>query len=161
MRIVLRQACLGERKRPDGLEQIIPDKPSIKSVLAKELGQSAPIDQWLFFSRATHREPMLLSHDYPSIDPDAADDARRPLPSTRQGATLDHAGESAARTLASLDVQANQFTRPGHGSCHKVGKMLFDELIAGYAHQQDLAGKTVCATRFYGRVSAEAGFRFP
>jgi hypothetical protein len=69
VRIVLRQAFLGERKRPDGLERIIPDKPYIKSALAEELGQFGPTDHSVFFSRATHREPMLpLCHDDHSID---------------------------------------------------------------------------------------------
>ena len=30
--------------------------------------------------------------------------------------------------------------QPGYGSCYITGKMLTDELITEYAHQQDLAG---------------------
>jgi hypothetical protein len=94
----------------------------------------------------------------------------------------------AARGLASLYVQANQFTleqagrfqaewsprgwanakdsltvfeqllylrQPGYGSCYITGKMLADELITGYAHQQDLVGKPFVLRDFMDRFNNE------
>ncbi len=50
-------------------QEIIPAKPYIKPALAEELGQFVPENQRVFFTRVTHREPMLLlSHDYHWID---------------------------------------------------------------------------------------------
>jgi len=50
-------------------QQIIPDKPYIKDALARQLGHFVPVDPRVFFTRITHREPMLLlSHDYHWID---------------------------------------------------------------------------------------------
>jgi len=94
----------------------------------------------------------------------------------------------AARGLASLYVQTNQFTleragqfqaewtprgwanakdsltvfeqllylrQPGYGSCYITGKMLADELITEYAHQQDLAGKPFVLRDFMDRFNKE------
>lgn len=94
----------------------------------------------------------------------------------------------AARGLASLYVQTNQFTleqagqfqaewtprgwakakdsltvfeqllylrQPGYGSCYITGKMLADELITDYAHQQDLAGKPFVLRDFMDRFNNE------
>jgi uncharacterized protein (DUF885 family) len=48
---------------------IIPDKPYIKSALEPQLGHFVPEEQRAFFTRVTHREPMLLlSHDYHWLD---------------------------------------------------------------------------------------------
>ena len=50
-------------------QQIIPDKPYIKPALEPQLGHFVPEEQRIFFTRVTHREPMLLlSHDYHWID---------------------------------------------------------------------------------------------
>jgi uncharacterized protein (DUF885 family) len=50
-------------------QEIIPDKPYLKSALELQLGSFVPPDQRVFFTRITHREPMLLlSHDYHWID---------------------------------------------------------------------------------------------
>jgi hypothetical protein len=50
-------------------QQIIPDKPYIKAALEPQLGHFVPEEQRIFFTRVTHREPMLLlSHDYHWID---------------------------------------------------------------------------------------------
>lgn len=50
-------------------QDIIPDKPYIKSALEPQLGHFIPEEQRVFFSRVTHREPMLLlSHDYHWLD---------------------------------------------------------------------------------------------
>jgi hypothetical protein len=49
--------------------EIIPDKPYIRAALEPQLGHFVPEDQRIFFTRVTHREPMLLlSHDYHWID---------------------------------------------------------------------------------------------
>ena len=190
-------------------QEIIPDKPYIKPALAEELGQFVPEEQRVFFTRITHREPMVLfSHDYHWIDLSRMRDEPNPSPIRRQVLLSNiwdnraegfatafeelvmHAGlyddnprakelvwialaNRAARGLASLYVQANQFTleqaghfqaewtrgwanakdsltvfeqllylrQPGYGSCYITGKMLTDELITEYSHQQTLAGK--------------------
>ena len=127
-------------------QEIIPDKPYIKPALAEELGQFVPVDQRVFFTRVTHREPMLLySHDYHWIDLSRMRDEPNPSPIRRQillsniwdnraegfatafEELMMHVGlyddnprgrelvwimlaNRAARGLASLYVQANQFT---------------------------------------------------
>lgn len=49
--------------------QIIPDKPYIKPALEVQRGSFVPEEKRVFFTRVTHREPMLLySHDYHWID---------------------------------------------------------------------------------------------
>ena len=100
----------------------------------------------------------------------------------------------AARGLASLYVQANQFTleqaglfqaewtprgwanakdslttfeqllylrQPGYGSCYITGKMLTDELITEYGHQQDLAGKPFVLRDFMDRFNNEGMIPIP
>jgi hypothetical protein len=50
-------------------QQIIPDKPYIKAALEPQLGHFVSEEQRVFFTRVTHREPMLLlSHDYHWLD---------------------------------------------------------------------------------------------
>jgi uncharacterized protein (DUF885 family) len=100
----------------------------------------------------------------------------------------------AARGLASLYVQTNQFTleqagqfqaewtprgwakakdsltlpeqllylrQPGYGTCYITGKMLVDELITEYAHQQDLAGKAFVLRDFMDRFNNEGMIPVP
>jgi len=203
-------------------QEIIPDKPYIKSALAEELGQFIPVDQRVFFTRITHREPMLLlSHDYHWIDLGRMRDEPNPSPIRRQvllsniwdnraegfatafEELMMHVGlyddnprarelvwimlaNRAARGLASLYVQDNQFTleqagqfqaewtprgwakandslttfeqllylrQPGYGSCYITGKMLVDELITGYAHEQETAGKPFVLRDFMDRFN--------
>jgi uncharacterized protein (DUF885 family) len=100
----------------------------------------------------------------------------------------------AARGLASLYVQTNQFTleqagqfqaewtprgwanakdsltlseqllylrQPGYGTCYITGKMLADELITEYAHQQDLAGKPFVLRDFMDRFNNEGMIPVP
>jgi uncharacterized protein (DUF885 family) len=100
----------------------------------------------------------------------------------------------AARGLASLYVQTNQFTleqagqfqaewtprgwakakdsltlseqllylrQPGYGTCYITGKMLTDELITEYAHQQDLAGKPFVLRDFMDRFNKEGMIPVP
>ncbi len=205
-------------------QEIIPDKPYIKPALAEELGQFVPEEQRVFFTRITHREPMVLfSHDYHWIDLSRMRDEPNPSPIRRQVLLSNiwdnraegfatafeelvmHAGlyddnprarelvwialaNRAARGLASLYVQANQFTleqaghfqaewtprgwanakdsltvfeqllylrQPGYGSCYITGKMLTDELITEYSHQQDLAGKPFVLRDFMDRFNNE------
>lgn len=205
-------------------QEIIPDKPYIKPALAEELGQFVPEEQRVFFTRVTHREPMVLfSHDYHWIDLARMRDEPNPSPIRRQvllsniwdnraegfatafEELMMHAGlyddnprakelvwialaNRAARGLASLYVQANQFTleqagqfqaewtprgwakakdsltvfeqllylrQPGYGSCYITGKMLTDELITEYSHQQDLAGKPFVLRDFMDRFNNE------
>lgn len=205
-------------------QEIIPDKPYIKSALAEELGQFVPADQRVFFTRITHREPMLLlSHDYHWIDLGRMRDEPNPSPIRRQvllsniwdnraegfatafEELMMHVGlyddnprarelvwimlaNRAARGLASLYVQANEFTleqagqfqaewtprgwakakdslttfeqllylrQPGYGSCYITGKMLVDELITAYGHEQDMAGKPFVLRDFMDRFSNE------
>jgi hypothetical protein len=100
----------------------------------------------------------------------------------------------AARGLASLYVQANQFTleqgghfqaewtprgwsnpkdqlttfeqllylrQPGYGTSYVTGKLLFDELMTEYAHQQDLAGKPFVLRDFMDRFNNEGMIPVP
>jgi hypothetical protein len=211
-------------------QEIIPDKPYIKAALAEELGHFVPEDQRVFFTRVTHREPMLLlSHDYHWIDLSRMKDEPNPSPIRREAqlsniwdnraegfATafeelLMHAGlyddnprakelvwimlaNRAARGLASLYVQSNQFTleqaahfqaewtprgwanakdsltgfeqllylrQPGYGSSYVTGKLLTDELITEYAHQQDLDGKPFVLRDFMDRFNNEGMIPVP
>ena len=211
-------------------QEIIPDKPYIKPALAEELGHFVPGDQRVFFSRVTHREPMLLlSHDYHWIDLGRMRDEPNSSPIRRQAQLYNiwdnraegfatafeelmmHVGlyddnprarelvwimlaNRAARGLASLYVQANQFTleqagqfqeewtprgwakakdsftlfeqllylrQPGYGSCYITGKLLADELITEYAHQQDLAGKPFVLRDFMDRFNNEGMIPVP
>jgi len=211
-------------------QEIIPDKPYIKPALAEELGHFIAEDQKVFFSRVTHREPMLLlSHDYHWIDLGRMRDEPNPSPIRRQALLYNiwdnraegfatafeelmmHVGlyddnprarelvwimlaNRAARGLASLYVQTNQFRleqagqfqaewtprgwakakdsltlseqllylrQPGYGSCYITGKMLADELIAEYAHQQDLAGKPFVLRDFMNRFNNEGMIPVP
>jgi len=205
-------------------QEIIPDKPYIRPALAEELGRFTPTDQRVFFTRITHREPMvLLSHDYHWIDLGRMRDEPNPSPIRRQiplsniwdnraegfatafEELMMHVGlyddnprarelvwimlaNRAARGLASLYVQANQFTleqagqfqaewtprgwakandsltvfeqllylrQPGYGSCYITGKLLVDELITEYAHQQELVGKPFVLRDFMDRFNSE------
>ena len=205
-------------------QEIIPDKPYIRPALAEELGHFVPEEQRVFFTRVTHREPMVLfSHDYHWIDlsrmrdePNSSPIRRHVLLSniwdnraegfaTAFEELLMHAGlyddnprarelvwialaNRAARGLASLYVQSNQFTleqaghfqaewtprgwanakdsltvfeqllylrQPGYGSCYITGKILTDELITEYGHQQDLAGKPFVLRDFMDRFNNE------
>jgi uncharacterized protein (DUF885 family) len=211
-------------------QEIIPDKPYIRPALAEELGQFVPEEQRVFFTRVTHREPMVLfSHDYHWIDLSRMRDEPNPSPIRRQillsniwdnraegfatafEELVMHAGlyddnprakelvwialaNRAARGLASLYVQSNQFTleqaghfqaewtprrwanakdsltvfeqllylrQPGYGSCYITGKMLTDELITEYAHQQDLAGKPFVLRDFMDRFNNEGMIPIP
>jgi len=135
-------------------QEIIPDKPYIKPALAEELGTFVPEDQRVFFTRVTHREPMLLlSHDYHWIDLGRMRDEPNASPIRRQALLSNiwdnraegfatafeelmmHVGlyddnprarelvwimlaNRAARGLASLYVQANQFTLEQAGRFH-------------------------------------------
>ena len=66
-------------------KQIIPDKPYIKPALEPQLGHFVPEDQRIFFTRVTHREPMLLlSHDYHWIDLARMRDEPNPSPIRRR-----------------------------------------------------------------------------
>jgi uncharacterized protein (DUF885 family) len=211
-------------------QEMIPDKPYIRTALAEELGHFVPEEQRVFFTRVTHREPMvLLSHDYHWIDLARMRDEPNPSPIRRQvllsniwdnraegfatafEELMMHAGlyddkprakelvwialaNRAARGLASLYVQANQFTleqagqfqaewtprgwakakdsltvfeqllylrQPGYGSCYITGKMLTDELITEYSHQQDLAGKPFVLRDFMDRFNNEGMIPVP
>jgi uncharacterized protein (DUF885 family) len=135
-------------------QEIIPDKTYIRAALAEEVGQFVPEEQRVFFTRITHREPMVLfSHDYHWIDLARMRDEPNPSPIRRQVLLFNiwdnraegfatafeelmmHAGlyednprakelvwialaNRAARGLASLYVQANQFTLEQAGQFH-------------------------------------------
>ena len=135
-------------------QQIIPDKPYIKAALEPQLGHFVPEDQRIFFTRVTHREPMLLlSHDYHWIDLARMRDEPNPSPIRRLAPLSNiwdtraegfatafeeivmHAGlyddnprakelvwimlaNRAARGLAALYVQSNEFTLEQAGHFH-------------------------------------------
>ncbi len=135
-------------------QDIIPDKPYLKAALIPQLGQFVPEEQRVFFTRVTHREPMLLfSHDYHWFDLARMRDEPHPSPIRRHASLsniwdnraegfatafeeiLMHAGlyddnprakelvwimlaNRAARGLASLYVQANEFDLATAGKFH-------------------------------------------
>ena len=66
-------------------QDIIPDKPYLKAALEPQLGHFIPEEQRVFFTRVTHREPMLLlSHDYHWIDLSRMRDEPHQSPIRRQ-----------------------------------------------------------------------------
>jgi hypothetical protein len=205
-------------------QEIIPDKPYMKTALEPQLGQFVPEEQRVFFTRITHREPMLLlSHDYHWLDLSRMRDEPNSSPIRRLASLsniwdtraegfatafeelLMHAGlyddnprakelvwimlaNRAARGLASLYVQANELDleqagalhaawtprgwakakdqltafeqllylrQPGYGTSYITGKLLFDRLLAEYAHQQELAGQPFVLREFFDRFNAE------
>jgi uncharacterized protein (DUF885 family) len=135
-------------------QDIIPDKPYLKAALIPQLGQFVPEEQRVFFTRVTHREPMLLfSHDYHWFDLSRMRDEPHSSPIRRRASLsniwdnraegfatafeeiLMHAGlyddnprakelvwimlaNRAARGLASLYVQANEFDLEKAGKFH-------------------------------------------
>ena len=135
-------------------QEIIPDKPYLKAALIPQLGHFVPEEQRVFFSRVTHREPMLLlSHDYHWFDLARMRDEPHASPIRRRASLsniwdnraegfatafeeiLMHAGlyddnprakelvwimlaNRAARGLASLYVQANEFDLQKAGKFH-------------------------------------------
>jgi len=135
-------------------QEIIPDKPYLKAALEPQLGHYLPEEQRIFFTRVTHREPMLLlSHDYHWIDLSRMRDEPNPDPirrvtwlsniwdtraegfATAFEELVMHAGlyddnprakelvwimlaNRAARGLASLYVQANEFNLEQAGKFH-------------------------------------------
>jgi hypothetical protein len=135
-------------------QDIIPDKPYLRAALIPQLGQFVPEKQRVFFTRVTHREPMLLfSHDYHWFDLSRMRDEPHPSPIRRRASLsniwdnraegfatafeeiLMHAGlyddnprakelvwimlaNRAARGLASLYVQANEFDLEKAGKFH-------------------------------------------
>jgi hypothetical protein len=203
-------------------QDIIPDKPYLKAALIPQLGQFVPEEQRVFFTRVTHREPMLLfSHDYHWFDLSRMRDEPHASPIRRRASLsniwdnraegfatafeeiLLHAGlyednprakelvwimlaNRAARGLASLYVQANEFDlakagkfhaewtprgwanpkdsltgfeqllylrQPGYGTSYITGKLLVDRLMAEYAHQQELAGRSFNLRDFMDRFN--------
>jgi hypothetical protein len=183
-------------------QEIIPDKPYIKPALAEELGSFVPEDQRVFFTRVTHREPMLLlSHDYHWIDLGRMRDEPNPSPIRREALLSNiwdnraegfatafeelmmHVGlyddnprarelvwimlaNRAARGLASLYVQANQFTLEEAGRFHadwtprgwaKAGDTLtaFEQLL--YLRQPGYGSCYITGKLLVDRVIMEYG----
>jgi uncharacterized protein (DUF885 family) len=148
-------------------QQIIPDKPYLKAALIPQLGHFVPEEQRVFFTRVTHREPMLLlSHDYHWFDLSRMRDEPHASPIRRRASLsniwdnraegfatafeeiLMHAGlyddnprakelvwimlaNRAARGLASLYVQANEF------DLQKAGKFHAEWTPRGWANPND------------------------
>jgi uncharacterized protein (DUF885 family) len=134
--------------------QVIPDKPYLKAALIPQLGHFVPENERVFFTRVTHREPMLLfSHDYHWFDLSRMRDEPHASPIRRRASLFNiwdgraegfatafeemvmHAGlyddnprakelvwimlaNRAARGLASLYVQANEFDLEKAGKFH-------------------------------------------
>jgi uncharacterized protein (DUF885 family) len=148
-------------------QEIIPDKPYLKAALIPQLGHFVPQEQRVFFTRVTHREPMLLlSHDYHWFDLSRMRDEPHSSPIRRRASLsniwdnraegfatafeeiLMHAGlyddnprakelvwimlaNRAARGLASLYVQANEF------DLQKAGKFHAEWTPRGWANPKD------------------------
>jgi hypothetical protein len=134
--------------------QVIPDKPYLRAALIPQIGHFVPEDERVFFSRVTHREPMLLySHDYHWFDLSRMRDEPHASPIRRRASLSNiwdgraegfatafeeivmHAGlyddnprakelvwimlaNRAARGLASLYVQANEYDLDKAGKFH-------------------------------------------
>jgi hypothetical protein len=64
-------------------------------------------------------------------------------------------GWANAKDSLTVFEQLLYLRQPGYGSCYITGKMLADELITGYAHQQDLAGKPFVLRDFMDRFNNE------
>jgi Bacterial protein of unknown function (DUF885) len=181
-------------------QEIIPDKPYIKAALEPQLGHYIPEDQRIFFTRVTHREPMLLlSHDYHWIDLARMRDEPNPSPIRRAIPLFNiwdtraegfatafeeivmHAGlyddnprakelvwimlaNRAARGLASLYVQSNEFTLQQAGKFHsdwtprgwaKAGDQLtaFEQLL--YLRQPGYGPSYITGKLFFDRLMTE------
>ncbi|HEV7358789.1 MAG TPA: DUF885 family protein [Steroidobacteraceae bacterium] len=148
-------------------QEIVTDKPYLRAALIPQLGQFVPEEQRVFFTRVTHREPMLLlSHDYHWFDLSRMRDEPHASPIRRRASLsniwdnraegfatafeeiLMHAGlyddnprakelvwimlaNRAARGLASLYVQANEF------DLQKAGKFHAEWTPRGWANPKD------------------------
>jgi hypothetical protein len=81
-------------------QEIIPDKPYLKAALEPQLGHFVPEDDRVFFTRITHREPMLLlSHDYHWFDLARMRDEPNPSP-IRRLASLSNIWDTRAEGFA-------------------------------------------------------------
>ena len=81
-------------------QEIIPDKPYIKAALEPQLGHFIPEEKRVFFTRVTHREPMLLlSHDYHWLDLSRMRDEPNPSP-IRKLASLSNIWDTRAEGFA-------------------------------------------------------------
>ena len=148
-------------------QEIVADKPYLRAALIPQLGHFVPEEQRVFFTRVTHREPMLLlSHDYHWFDLSRMRDESHASPIRRRPSLsniwdnraegfatafeeiLMHAGlyddnprakelvwimlaNRAARGLASLYVQANEF------DLQKAGKFHAEWTPRGWANPKD------------------------
>jgi len=148
-------------------QEIIADKPYLRAALIPQLGHFVPEEERVFFTRVTHREPMLLlSHDYHWFDLSRMRDEPHASPIRRRASLsniwdnraegfatafeeiLMHAGlyddnprakelvwimlaNRAARGLASLYVQANEF------DLQKAGKFHAEWTPRGWANPKD------------------------
>jgi uncharacterized protein (DUF885 family) len=81
-------------------QEIIPDRPYLKAALEPQLGGFVPEEKRVFFSRVTHREPMLLlSHDYHWLDLSRMRDEPHPSP-IRRLASLSNIWDTRAEGFA-------------------------------------------------------------
>jgi uncharacterized protein (DUF885 family) len=81
-------------------QEIIPDKPYLRAALEPQLGHFVPEEKRVFFSRVTHREPMLLfSHDYHWLDLSRMRDEPHPSP-IRRLASLSNIWDTRAEGFA-------------------------------------------------------------
>jgi hypothetical protein len=70
-------------------------------------------------------------------------------------------GWAKAKDSLTVFEQLLYLRQPGYGSCYLTGKMLTDELITEYAHQQDLAGKPFVLRDFVDRFNNEGMIPVP
>ena len=81
-------------------QEIISDKAYLKAALAPQLGSFIPEERRVFFTRVTHREPMLLlSHDYHWLDLSRMRDEPHPSP-IRRLASLSNIWDTRAEGFA-------------------------------------------------------------
>ncbi len=78
-----------------------PTSPTYKAALIPQLGQFVPEEQRVFFTRVTHREPMLLlSHDYHWLDLSRMRDEPQRQPDPAPRVAVEHLGHIGAEGFA-------------------------------------------------------------
>ena len=119
--------------------EIIPDKPYLKAALEPQRGHFVPEEQRVFFSRVTHREPMLLmSHQYHWFDLARMRDEPNASPMRRVAALSniwDNRAEGFATAFEELVMHAGLYDDNPRGR-ELVWMMLANRAARGLASLQ-------------------------
>jgi hypothetical protein len=161
-------------------QEIIPDKPYLKPALVPQLGHFIPEDQQVFFSRMSHREPILLmSHQCHWLDLSRMRDEPNTSPIRRLAflyvqaneLSLEQAGRfhsewtprgwAAAKDQLTTFEQLLYLRQPGYGTSYITGKLLVDRLMSEYSYQRELAGKPFVLRDFLDSFNREGMIPVP